>query len=209
MILNNIATIRAGYPFRGKIPEQADAPVVVVQMKNITWHEGIRWSECTRTRLAGKRTPDYLLASDILVVARGSHNYAIQVGQGPSAPPRQAVAAPHFYMVRLEERGILPEFMVWLLNQPPIQHYFAQHAEGTLTKNIRRTILADTPIVEPPPLARQRAIVALANTQRKEYRLMQQWIQNSERMMNAITSDLYRRPTATDTARIDTPLAGD
>ena len=191
MKLKQIAHINAGYPFRGKIAEIADSSVVAVQMKNVWLTEGIRWSDCVETELTGKREPNYLKLGDILVAARGSHNYAVQVDQALADSGKQAVAAPHFFVVSLKKEDILPEFMVWLLNQAPAQRYFEQNAEGTLTKSIRRSVLEDTPVVV-PPMAEQQAIIAMSKTLREEQRLIQQLIKNGGRLMSAIANDLYQ-----------------
>ena len=190
MKLKQIATINAGYPFRGKIPEVTGSAVVAVQMKDVSLTEGIRWSDCLETELTGKREPDYLTTGDILVAARGSHNYAVQVDQALAIIGKQAVAAPHFFVISLKKKDILPEFLVWLLNQTPAQRYFEQNAEGTLTKSIRRSVLEDVPVVV-PPLAKQRAIISMAATLRDEHKLIQKLVSNGERMMSAIAKDLF------------------
>jgi restriction endonuclease S subunit len=188
--LKQIATINAGYPFRGKIPEVPGSAVVAVQMKDVSLTEGIRWSDCLETELTGKREPDYLTTGDILVAARGSHNYAVQVDQALATIGKQAVAAPHFFVISLKKKDILPEFLVWLLNQTPAQRYFEQNAEGSLTKSIRRSVLEDAPVVV-PPLAKQRAIISMAATLRDEHKLIQKLVSNGERMMSAIAKDLF------------------
>lgn len=190
MKLKQIATINAGYPFRGKIPEVPGSAMVAVQMKDVSLTEGIRWPDCLETELTGKREPDYLTTGDILVAARGSHNYAVQVDQALATIGKQAVAAPHFFVISLKKKDILPEFLVWLLNQTPTQRYFEQNAEGTLTKSIRRSVLEDVPVVV-PPLAKQRAIISMAATLRDEHKLIQKLVSNGERMMNAIAKDLF------------------
>ncbi|MDH0450842.1 restriction endonuclease subunit S [Shewanella sp. GD04112] len=190
MRLKQIATINAGYPFRGKIPEVPGSAMVAVQMKDVSLTEGIRWSDCLETELTGKREPDYLTTGDILVAARGSHNYAVQVDQALATIGKQAVAAPHFFVISLKKKDILPEFLVWLLNQTPAQRYFEQNAEGTLTKSIRRSVLEDVPVVV-PPLAKQRAIISMAATLRDEHKLIQKLVSNGERMMSAIAKDLF------------------
>lgn len=190
MKLKQIATINAGYPFRGKIPEEPGSDVMAVQMKDVFLTEGIRWSSCTETELTGKRQPDCLTQGDILVAARGSHNYAVLVDDSLASTGKQAVAAPHFFVISLKKKGVLPEFISWLLNQAPAQRYFEQNAEGTLTKSIRRSVLEDTPVLV-PPLAKQQAIVAMANTLREEHKLMQKLINNGESMMNAIAKELF------------------
>ncbi|ENM3939028.1 restriction endonuclease subunit S [Vibrio cholerae] len=190
MKLKQIATINAGYPFRGKIPEVPGSAMVAVQMKDVSLTEGIRWPDCLETELTGKREPDYLTTGDILVAARGSHNYAVQVDQALATIGKQAVAAPHFFVISLKKKDILPEFLVWLLNQTPTQRYFEQNAEGTLTKSIRRSVLEEAPVVV-PPLAKQRAIISMAATLRDEHKLIQKLVSNGERMMNAIAKDLF------------------
>ena len=190
--LREIASITAGYPFRGKIPEMPSSRVIAVQMKDVSTEAGIRWSGCTPTELTIKRESDLLCAGDILVAARGSRHYAVGIDEGLNSVGKQAVAAPHFFVVRLNLPEILPEFVVWLLNQPPCQRYFEQNAEGTLTKSIRRSVLETAPIVA-PTLAEQNTIVAMANTLRQEQRLVQQLVQNGERMMGSIASELFSR----------------
>lgn len=190
MKLKQIATINAGYPFRGKLPEVEGSAVVAVQMKDVLLTEGIHWSGCTETELTGKREPEYLATGDILVAARGSRNYAVQVDQSQAYTGKRAVAAPHFFVISLKKKGVLPEFIVWLLNQAPARRYFEQNAEGTLTKSIRRSVLEDTPVVV-PPLAKQRAIIAVADTLREEQKLMQELVTNGERMMSAIAKELF------------------
>ena len=184
--LKQIAAIYAGYPFRGKIPEVQGGGVVALQMKDVALLHGVHWSGCTEVELTGKRQPDWLRTGDILFVARGNHNYSVMVEGMPDT--LQAVAAPHFYLVRCND-SVLPEYLVWLLNQRPCQHYFEQNAEGSVTKSIRRSVLENTPVTV-PPLTRQQPIVALVNTLRQEQRLLHQLVQNGERMMNALAKDL-------------------
>lgn len=195
MWLKQIASINAGYPFRGRISETVGSGVVAVQMKDVSLTDGVRWSGCLETELTGKRKPDFLSAGDILVAARGSHNYAVLVDHALASTGKQAVAAPHFFLVRVkgnspEGREILPEFIAWLLNQAPVQRHFEQNAEGTLTKSIRRSVLEDAPVVV-PPLTKQKSIVDMAKTLREEHRVIKQLIDNSERMMGAIAYELF------------------
>ena len=165
--------------------------MVAVQMKDVSLTEGISWSDCKEVELEGKREPDYLTAGDILVAARGNHNYAVTVDQLLASTGKQAVAAPQFYVIRLKKSEILPEYVAWLLNQPPAQRYLEQHAEGTSAKSIRRSVLAETPVIV-PPWEKQHAIVSMANALKEQHRLVKQLINNSERTMTAIASDLYQ-----------------
>jgi len=188
--LKHIALINSGYPFRGKISEVVGSDLVAVQMKDVSLTEGILWSECVETELTGKREPDYLAVGDILVASRGSHNYAVQVDQKLAITGKYAVSSPHFFVIRLTNKDILPEFMVWFLNQEPTQRYFEQNAEGSVTKSIRRSVVEEVFVVA-PPIDKQKAIIAMANILREEQKLIQKLVNNGERMMNAIARELF------------------
>ncbi|MDV6344008.1 restriction endonuclease subunit S [Nitrosomonas sp. Is37] len=189
MKLKQIATINAGYPFRSKIPEVIDSSVIAVQMKDVSLQEGIHWTNCLTTELTGKREPGWLQPGDILVAARGSHNYSVAVDENLLRAGVQAVAAPHFFVVSIQRKAVLPQYLAWFLNQSPCQRYFEQNAEGTLTKSIRRRVLEDTPIAV-PPLAKQQAIINLVNAIKQERQIVEQLLRNHERLLDIIASDL-------------------
>jgi hypothetical protein len=190
--LGQIALINEGYPFRGKIPEGAASNLVAVQMKDVVLSQSVDWKSCINTTLTGKREPDYLKKGDILVAARGNHNYAVQIDESFEKENIKAVAAPHFFVIKLTSKALLPEYLVWLLNQKPCQRFFEQNAEGTLTKSIRRSVLESAPVVL-PTLEKQKSIIAMAKTFREEQKLMMQLIENGEKTMSIIARDLYKK----------------
>ena len=167
----------------------AGSGVVAVQMKDITAQNEIYWASCIHTELAGRREPNYLQPGDILVAARGNHYYAVLLHDEILQVRIQAVAAPHFFVIRLRANNVLPGYLAWFLNQRPCQSYLEQNAEGTLTKSIRRSVLEDVTIAV-PELAKQRTIIDLANTLGQEKKIVEQLLRNSERLMNAVASDL-------------------
>jgi hypothetical protein len=124
MKLKQVGNIESGYPFRGKIAEVQGAEVAVVQMKNVSPVDGVDWSGCVRTRLTGKREPNWLNSGDILVAARGSRNYAVKVDLTALPGRMRAVAAPHFFVINVRNDVVISDFLVWFLNQNPCQRYF-------------------------------------------------------------------------------------
>ena len=188
--LYQIATISAGYPFRGKIPEYPEGNLAVVQMKDSSSEFGVDWMSCLRSEATGKKAPDWLQTGDILVAARGNQNYAVLVDTRHA--PLPAVAAPHFYVVRPQSDALIPEFLAWQLNQQPCQRYFELHAEGTLTKSIRRQVLEEA-LIGLPSLAEQQTILAMARTLQEERQLMQLLQHNGEQMMHAIATRLLEQ----------------
>lgn len=184
MILSKISTISAGHPFRGKIPEAPGSGIYAVQMKDISVAQGINWAGCIETEPMG-RSAAWLGQGDILVAARGNHNYAVLVADAPPA----AVAAPHFFVVRAKGHTLLPEFLVWLLNQRQCQRYFDQNAEGSVTKSIRRSVLEATPIAI-PPLEKQQVVMQLVSTLNREQQMLHSLVRSNEVLLGSIAADL-------------------
>ncbi len=186
--LSSISDISVGYPFRGAMSEVRETGVHVVQMKNISEKETIDWSSCIETQLTGKRKPDYLKTNDILFVSRGSHNYAVTIEMIPDN--KDVVASPHIFIIRTNTNRLLPKYLAWLLNQRPCQRHFMREAEGSITKNIRRNVLENTPIAI-PTLEKQQTIIKLAKQLKQEQHILKQLIHNGDTMMNAIANDLF------------------
>ncbi len=184
--LKNIADIRAGYPFRGRIMDTPGADVHVVQMKNAAPDRGVDWSDLARTKLLGRREPDFLRAGQILFVARGNHNFAICLEDVPV----RSVCSPHFFLLDArDEAGAAPEFLAWQINQSRAQAYFRKSAEGSNSLSIRRGILEALPIVV-PDMETQEKIVALNRTFLEEMSVMRKLMENRRRMMDAIAREI-------------------
>ncbi|MCX7205654.1 MAG: restriction endonuclease subunit S [Proteobacteria bacterium] len=193
MLLKYLANISAGHPFRGKIPESLGSGIVAVQMKDASSQDGVNWAECIETEPTGRRD-DCLQVGDILVAARGNRNYAVHIDDTLNDTGKQAIAAPQFFIVRINASSILPEYLCWFLNQQPCQRYFDLNSEGTLTKAIKRNALEEIHIAI-PSLDKQQAIVKLANTLKQELRLIEQLRRNGEQMLAAIAADLLADAT--------------
>lgn len=188
--LKDVATVTAGHPFRGKIPEKSGSGVYAVQMKDISVESGICWDSVIETELSGKKRPDWLLNDDVLFAARGSRNYAVLIDQVTG----KVVSSPHFYILRVNEKTLLPEFLVWQLNQKLLQNYFDRSAEGSVTKSVRRSILESAAITI-PPLDKQKQILGLYKTLLKEKKLCAELSRNADKLMNSVARELVAGKT--------------
>ena len=77
--LASVCEILPGYPFRGKVPEAEGSDIRVVQIKDVSVELGIRWDGCQATTLTGKKDPGWLRPGDVLFVAKGNRNFAVNV----------------------------------------------------------------------------------------------------------------------------------
>jgi len=184
--LAHVAQLQAGYPFRTTVEEVADGDVHVIQMKDVSPESGVDWSGVMRTRLAGRKQPDWIVDGDILFAAKGARFYAACVG---AALPN-AVCVPAFFHLRVRPEAALdPEFLAWQINQPPCQRQLLQAAEGSSQLSIRRAVLEQL-VLAVPPIVDQRRIVALAGLAVQERQALQRLIHNREQQLQAIAEDL-------------------
>lgn len=174
--LTDLAKIGSGYPFRGKVKAAVDSDASVVQMKDVANDLSVNWDTCVKSNLTGKKKPEWLEHQNILLASRGSHNYAVYIDETISSI--KAVAAPHFFVIKADKARIKPEYLVWYLNQLPAQHYFAQNAEGSQTKSIRRALLEGLE-VSVPSLTEQHKVIQLTQNIKQQNHLAQQLIQSN------------------------------
>lgn len=186
--LADLAVIRAGFPFRGAIEPVSDGDACVVQMKNVNEINPMVWQDLTRTRLTGKRSPDWLEAGDILFLARGNRNFAVCL----DSPPSRTVCSPHFFQIHIKNgKNILPAFLAWQINQAPAQQYLKASAEGGLIGNIRRSVL-ESLAVTVPPLEQQHAVMKLDRLLKHERILLQQRIENNHKLMRVVADHFFK-----------------
>lgn len=174
-----------GHPFRGSIDESVEGDAIAVQMKDVDSEHGVNWSGVIRTSLAGRKQPHWLRADDVLFVTKGVRFYAVCIDE----PPSPAVCSPHFFHLQVASQApLLPAFLAWQINQPPLQRQLQQAAEGSSQLSIRRPVL-ESLTVSVPSLADQHRIVALAELGRQERRALNQLIHNREQQLQAIAEE--------------------
>lgn len=184
--LDALATISAGHPIRDAVRDMPGGEVAVVQIKNVDAATGVDWPAVARTKLTGRRDPDWLRSGDVIFSARGQRNVAVCVEQ----PPPKAVCSPHFFLIRVKEnKTVLPEFVAWQMNLPNAQQYFAQSATGSYIKSIRRAVLESLALLV-PTLERQKLLVRLAKAAQHEKQILQQLIENRRQELDLLAGEL-------------------
>ncbi len=186
--LSELVTIQAGYPFRGAIQEVPKGTVKAVQPKDISDLGELLTDELVTTELTGKRAADWLQQGDILFINKGLRHIACCVPEDMA----QTTLAPSLFLLRVkpELQGRLnPQFLTWQINQPPVQRYFNNSAEGSHQVSIRKPILAAAPVAL-PDINTQNTIARLYTASIRENALLHQLIINRQRQLNAIASDL-------------------
>jgi restriction endonuclease S subunit len=139
-------------------------------------------------KLLGEIHPDLLTNSisekhllkdgDVLFAAKGTKNFAaIFEKKNPAA-----VASTSFFVLRLTDDNIVPEYMCWFLNHPETQKLIKDKARGTAIPSIRKTVLEDLEITI-PSIEKQRIVIHLSALVKKENELRMRILQQRKQLI--------------------------
>ncbi|MBO4644206.1 MAG: restriction endonuclease subunit S [Alphaproteobacteria bacterium] len=148
--LCDITEIRAGYPFRGSVPNMPDGLCQVIQPKDV-FGGGI--IDKVALRFTPERLkPDYLLKNkDILLSSRGEFKAALYKGKS------KTLASNLLFVLSIKEKAFLPEYLVFYLNSKSGQAQMAARKNpGTMQAIVRSGIESlDIPLL---PIKRQKLL---------------------------------------------------
>lgn len=171
MRLMDISTIYSGYITRGKIEAAENGNYYLLQAKDLDGERlTYKTNQLTRFLPALSRTDRPLEKGDLLFMARGAHNFTVQI----EAIPQPALAAACFFIVRISTPAVLPGYLGWYLNQAPVAQYLVQHSgRGVHMPVVRRAVLEDID-VPIPTMAVQTIIADMNALMFRELDLLQQ-----------------------------------
>ena len=162
--------------------------VRVVQARNISDMGALDTTNLVSTELTGKRQPNWLQQGDVLFISKGVRHLACYISE--DIP--HTTLAPSLFLLRVtpEYQGKLnPEFLTWQINQPPVQRYFKNSAEGSHQISIRKPVLGAAPIAL-PDIEAQNTIAKLYRASIREHALLHRLIANRQQQLGAIANDL-------------------
>lgn len=191
--LGSLAEVRSGYPFRGPVPAVENGPVRVVQMRDVDPAGEVDWSGVASTELEGRKDPDWIAPGDVLFASRGYRYYAACV----DSVPGPAVCGQHLFHISVRPSApVLPSFLAWQINQPPLQKLLDKMAEGSSQLSIRRGVLESLPIAL-PTLAAQHKIVELVRLAKRETAAYTSLIRIREKQLESLAEGLAQNLTPT------------
>lgn len=182
--------VSSGYPFRKKIEPIRGTGSYVIQMKNICEDEGILWDEVIESEVSTETKSNHeLMEKDILFIARGTRNVAVTLNI--PAHVARVYAAPQFFVLRLKDSNLLPEYVSWYFNSHIGQSYWTMNCEGSVTKSIRRNVLDDFKIIT-PEITQQKVIVKVSELVVSERLIAKRLIEAGRDMMKGISQQLIK-----------------
>ncbi len=181
--LRDVISIQSGYQVRPEHWERqslSEEKTFLLQMKNIYSTGEINEEKLDYLRLGNIPSEHYLKEGDVLFTSRGEHNYGIII----KGLQKRMIAAFHFFVLRVQERSLSPEYLVWYINCKWAQKYFQKNATGSAMKMVNRKVLGELELVLPSTNEQER-IVALDRLWKKEKRIMAELMEKREQLLEA------------------------
>jgi hypothetical protein len=182
--LHNLAEIRIGHSFRGRIDNDPAGDVRVLQIKDVKRQDILDASAMPRIAWQGSGDPPLLAAGDIVLAGRGEHHHAAMADGADKIVPTSL-----FLVLRVRDSAVIPEYLRWYLNQSTARSYFREHRTGSNIPMLSKQALGALP-VPVPSLQAQQKIVALHRLAQDERRLTEQLLVNREMMLDGIAQRL-------------------
>jgi hypothetical protein len=182
--LKDIAALRSGYLFRGKIEADPAGQYAVLQIGDIKPGNAIAPHLLTRVNLPDVRPSHLVATNEVVFISRGTRKGAIAMTE----PLENVIATAQLFVLHLDET-VLPAYLAWYLNQRDAQQHIEEHSTGTNVSLITIEALGKLP-VQLPSLELQRRIVEihqlalhekhlLAQIQAKRQTLIERTLQNT------------------------------
>ena len=190
ILLKHLAQLNSGFTIRESIDYLEYGEVKAVQIKDLSKQShqidtdlltGIEWRYDSK--------PQYLSHNAILLTSRGE--LAAYLFKGDIED--KVVAINSFIIINIIEETVLPEFMVWYLNNAiAAKNYFSSVSRGSSLPITTVGALKELPVTI-PTLAQQKEIVQRHLHAQREKQYLEQLIQLRHEYNNALAEQLLMK----------------
>ena len=164
--LKELATIRSGRLFRGKIEPDPNGAYRVIQIGDIDLAQKLSYGKLTRIDLPDIKPSQFVKKGDVLFISRGQRKQAVALTEEMN----NVITTSQIFVLRPREQ-LVPEFLAWYLNQGPAQRYLEEHSSGTNVSLINMESFGKLQI-RTPDLETQRKIVRIYELSLRESELL-------------------------------------
>ena len=165
--LKDIASISTGVTFRSRIEASGSGALTLIQMKDLGGDNTVHLKAAVRIDHPMPRGDHLLRSGDIIFRSRGVTNTAALLRDDAE----DTILAAPLFRVRPDIRKVMPEFLLWWINQPISQNYLSSRSKGTMVKMVSKISLENLE-VSLPPLERQKKITQYFSLSVKEQSIL-------------------------------------
>lgn len=178
--LGDIANITSGQTIRGKVHNDPEGTVAVIQMKDLNSSYSklvnhpyfVKESEVSKKQLLQK--------GDVLFLAKGNNNNAFVFSE-----EYPAVIVSMFFVIRPNFKKLNPDYLMWLLNNRETQSFLLTQRSGGSIANIKKSVIEDL-MFNLPPIDKQKTIAKIYQLGLKEDDLLGQLREKRKMLMEEI-----------------------
>ncbi len=175
--LSDVCDVSSGFTARSRLDEVA-AGVPVLQTRDVSDDPRVYASSLMRAAIDGP-VDRYLVGyGDVVFKSKGERSVAAYLGCDFVVP---AVAVLPVMILRVKA-GVLPEFLVWSINQPEAQRHFDGDARSGTIRAVPKASIESLPL-SLPDLDTQKRIVEVDGLTRREAELSAQLISLRQRLV--------------------------
>ena len=110
----------------------------------------------------------FLKPGDVLFAAKGTKNFAAVI-EDDHLP---SVASTSFFVIRLKNHKVLPEYLAWFMNSASTQQFLKSTALGSSMASISKGVLEKLEVLV-PTIQTQHSILSITSHREKEKQLRQ------------------------------------
>jgi len=172
------AEVLPGFSTQGALRDEPDGTHQVVMGKHLTHGEPYIYKEEHRLRITPERDLSrYMLEpGDILYMSRGLVTYPVLIEQ-----VQEPAVAPATFFILTPRPNVVPEYLVWCLEQPPTEALLTALRTGAGTPTIPRQGFMEIRIPL-PDMATQHRIANLWHLQNRENHLQRRLLEETMRL---------------------------
>lgn len=163
--LADICSISSGYTARSRL-EEVSGGVLALQLRDIGDGVEVRADGLMRSSFEGAIDRYLVGAGDVVFRSKGERNIAAYLDR---EFPSRAVALLPVMILRVKN-VVMPEYLVWAINQPEAQRHFEGDMRSGTIRSVPKATLESLSI-ELPNLETQHKIVEINRLLRKELEL--------------------------------------
>jgi len=160
--IENIADIQSGLYLK----TEPDGDVIYLQIKDFDSNGRLIFDPEPLVKDNGKLSNHLLFEGDLLFAAKGTSNFCTVYKKNMG----KAVATSSFFVLRIIEPHIRPDFLCWLLNTPYILKILKSCAVGSSIPSITKSMIGNIEF-ETPSIVKQQLIVDTCDLQAREEEL--------------------------------------
>ena len=121
-------------------------------------------------------------------MARGARNYSLIIDKMPDG----VLAAACFFIVRVSNSEVLPEYLWWYLNQAPVEGYLKRFSGRSVHMPVVRRAVLESIDIPVPPVNVQKKVADLTALMTKEQDLYKKLAEKRKYLMTEICLETIR-----------------